>query len=234
MASVPAVREQFALARASAHLRTANALAEFAKQANAAVMAFDPKPAGFIRTVDGSVGVPEENVRPDGVIVYQYQRIEEAVLFAMDVLRRLSPVKSGAYREAHTIFFNGKAVLDRLPTVGLDDRIVISNLEPYARKIELGTMKMTVSGTDMVYQQARQIVREQFRGRVLVDFTYRGLVGLSSGEGTLANPFAPQALRKRARDRRGRYAFMGGPAAYNRSEVRYPVLTFYLPQSFGL
>lgn len=230
--AVPAVRNQFALARQNALTQVNQRLVDFAKQANAAVMAFEPRPAGFVRTVDGSVGAPEEAVKPNGIIIYRYQRIETAVLVAMDVLQQLSPVQSGAYRDAHTIFLNGKALRDRLPTIGPDDRVVISNLQPYARKIEVGKMKMSVPGTDHVYQQAMQIVSTQFRGDIIVDFTYLGLVGLGSGEGTLANPSAPQALSKRARDRKGRYAYTGGRAAYNRPTVRYPTLTFYLPQSF--
>lgn len=218
MPPVPDVRSQFALARASAVAQVGNGLAEFARQANAAVMNFDPKPAGFVRTVDGVAGASEDAVKPNGVIVYRYQRIEEAVLAAMDVLRQVSPVASGAYRDAHTIFVNGVAQLDRLPTMTADDEVTITNLAPYARKIEVGHMKMKVSGSDHVYQHAQQVVAGRFGNQVKVTFEMRPA---PNGDGyVLKGRFSrgqvPQSRKRLAKDTRAGAA------------LTYPTLVFSL------
>lgn len=192
-------------------------LAEFAKQANAAVMNFDPKPAGFIRTVDGTEGAPEEAVRPNGVIVYQYQRIETAVLAAMDVLRQLSPVASGAYREAHTIYVNDAAQLTSLPTMTAEDDIAIMNLEPYARKIEVGHMTMKVSGTNHVYQQAQQIIAGRFGNQVRVTTEMRPAPeGGYVLKGSFQRGSGPQARKRLAKDTRAG------------ANLTYPALVFSL------
>lgn len=217
MAGVPAIRDQFALARKSAMAQVQNNLAEFAKQANAAVMAFDPKPAGFIRMVDGVAGAPEEAVKPNGVIVYRYQRIEEAVLAAMDVLRQHSPVLSGVYRDAHTIYVNGEAQLERLPTMTADDEVMITNLGPYARKIEVGHMTMKVSGSSHVYQQAQQIIAGRFGNQVKVRFEMRPAPqGGYVLKGRFSRGVGPSARKRLAKDtRRG-------------AELTYPALVFSL------
>lgn len=215
--ALPALRDQFALARKSAMAQLNSNLADFAKQANAAVMAYDPKPAGFIRTVDGSVGAPEEAVKPNGVIVYQYQRIEVAVLAAMDVLRQVSPVASGAYRDAHTIYVNGQAQLTTLPTMTADDDVIITNLEPYARKIEVGHMHMAVSGTDHVYQHAQQVIASRFGNQVKVIFAMRPAPqGGYVLKGSFSRGVGSQARKRLAKDTRAG------------AQLTYPALVFSL------
>lgn len=215
--ALPAIREQFALARRSALAQATNGLAEFAKQANAAVMAFEPRPAGFIRTVDGITGAPEEAVKSNGVIVYEYQRLEVAVLAAMDVLRQVSPVESGAYRDAHTIYVNGEAQLQTLPTMTVEDDVAIMNLEPYARKIEVGHMTMKVSGTSHVYQHAQQVIAGRFGNQVKVTFEMREAPGGGYVlKGSFARGVGPQARRRLAKDTRAG------------AQLTYPALVFSL------
>src|SRR5690349_14974747 len=105
--AVPALRDQFAAVKSGSAREISSRIAEIAKLANAGIMALEPVPTGFVRTVDGVEGAPEEAVRPDGLIVYKYQRIDTVVEFALDTLRALSPKLTGAYQEAHTVFING-------------------------------------------------------------------------------------------------------------------------------
>lgn len=148
------------MASVNFHIATRGALAEVrqrliltAKTEHAKVMRTEPRPRTFTRFVDGRRGLPEESVRANGVITYRYPRLEEVVRYAMDMLFKYSPVLSGAYRKGHTIFVNGRPVAN-LSGLQDTDQIIISNILPYARKIDVGAMKMRVAGTDRTYQRA--------------------------------------------------------------------------------
>lgn len=167
--TVPALGDQFEVARRGSLAQLNRAVAEIAKGANAAIMQLEPRPLGFTRTVDGVRGAPEEAVKPNGLIVYQYQRLDAVIEFALEILRALSPVASGRYRGAHTVLINGAPVAWPA-VVQSGDAVMISNAEPYARKIELGHMTMNVPGSDHVYQQAQQIVQSRFAAAARVNF----------------------------------------------------------------
>lgn len=169
---------------------------DVAKRENAAILSAPPVPNAFERYVDGREGIPEEAVRPAGLIVYTYARMGEIVDYAIEVLRELSPVLSGRYRESHEVFVDGVlAGIDRNFEGARE--IVITNVTPYARKIEVGNMKMRVPGSHAVYSQAIGDVRARYGNLARIIFDYRGLVG--------------GALPGFGRER-------------NRSDVRYPSL----------
>lgn len=175
---------------------TQAALVGLAKREHRKVMQGDPRPSRFVRTVDGVRGAREEQVRPDGTIIYVYPRLDEVVQAAMDLLFELSPVLSGAYRMGHTLFVDGVEARNLEGWSG-QGQILISNVLPYSRKIELGKMTMRVPGSDHVYEQAEFALRQRFGNQARIVFTYRGLMGGS-------------VLTTRA----------GG----NKSEYRYPAL----------
>lgn len=151
-------------------------IAKVAKEGHARIMATDPKPSDFVRRVDGVRDAPEEAVRPDGVIIYTYARLQPIVDFALETLRNLSPVKSGAYRGAHTLFVGGAAA-ESVEGVLPGESVFIINPLAYARKIEMGKMKMSVPGSDRVYQQAIQIVNRRFGNQAWIKFTYQAIEG---------------------------------------------------------
>jgi hypothetical protein len=175
---------------------TQEALVALAKREHGKVMQTAPRPERFVRTVDGVRSAREEQVRADGTIIYVYPRLDEVVQAAMDLLFELSPVLSGAYRMGHTLFVNG---VEASNLAGWDGQgeILISNVLPYSRKIELGKMTMRVPGSDHVYEQAEFALRQRFGNQARIVFSYRGLMGGS-------------VLTTRA----------GG----NKSEYRYPAL----------
>jgi hypothetical protein len=148
--------------------------AAFAKAENAKIMAEEPRPTAFRRWVDGHEGAPEETVRPDGVIRYRYHRIDAVVDFALQTLRELSPVLSGAYRAAHKVFVDNVEVAS-LETWTPGKEVVIANIVPYTRKIEQGSMKMRVPGSDHVYEQARLIVMRRMSNIAKITFDYRSV-----------------------------------------------------------
>ncbi|MBX4944636.1 hypothetical protein [Rhizobium binae] len=147
-----------------------------AKSEHAKVMADPPVPQSFVRIVDGAVGAIEERVRPNGVIIYQYRRLDEIVQFAMEALYDLSPVLSGEYRNSHMLLINGVEARN-LADLNSADEISIMNPLPYSRKIEVGKMQMRVAGTSKVYQSARRKIMARFGNLVSVDFTYRAFLG---------------------------------------------------------
>ncbi|MER8615969.1 hypothetical protein NKG99_03810 [Mesorhizobium sp. M1409] len=175
----------FAIAAQATIEATQKMVVAVAKREHAAVMNTAPMPSSFIRIVDGQQGTPEEAVKPFGVIVYTYPRLEEVVRFAMQTLFDLSPVLSGEYRNSHTLFVNGAAAANLDGYIPGAD-LAITNYVPYSRKIEVGSMKMRVPGTEEVYQQARRVIMARFGNIAKVQFTYRGIVGGSQVNQALA------------------------------------------------
>lgn len=195
-----------------------------AEQQNATVLGHVPPHKTF---VDGSLGGSEDSVKPDGVIVYEFEIVSDALIWIGEQLKANSPVGSGRdphpglYKESHRLFADGTEV-----PIGQDvppaAEYVFSTSLPYSRKIEHGSSPQFPDG---VYEVVAALARTRFSNSVKIEFTYRGLVGLSSGSGLLVNPLMdPTRSNVHVRDRRGRFVSQGGPKAYNQSDVRWPVI----------
>lgn len=156
---------------------TPSQIAQLAVEQNAKVMETAPRPLTVVRHVDGIEGALETSVKPSGVIVYDYGRIDLVASFALDTLRQLSPVDSGDYIRSHVIMLNG-TVIDNpdnpssrsLSSWKPGDRITISNLLPYTRKIEIGRKGYRAHGH--VYEKAAHIVSGRYGNMARVIFTY--------------------------------------------------------------
>lgn len=191
----------FVVAAQATREETQQALAALGKREHAKVMKDNPRPSRFIRTVDGVRGAREEQVRPDGTIIYVYPRLDEVVQAALDTLFDLSPVLSGAYRMNHRLFVNSVEARNLADWDGQGD-IIISNSMPYSRKIELGKMIMRVPGSDHVYEQAEFTLQQRFGNQARIFFTYRGLMGgsvLTSRQGGNKSEYRYPALEIRER-----------------------------------
>lgn len=180
MARAQSISESFKIAQQGTLEETRKIIARVAKREHARVMETDPRPVSFTRFVDGRKGAPEETVKANGVITYLYPRLDIVAQTAMETLFDRSPVLSGEYRNAHTLFLNGVAVTN-LRDWRPGDEVSISNPLPYARKIEVGSMKMRVPGSARVYQEAVSIVNRRFGNLAKVLFTYRAVVGGKQG-----------------------------------------------------
>lgn len=108
-------------------------------------------------------------------IVYRFLDMQEVVAFALETLRSLSPVGStddehpGLYRDNHLVFIDGRVVKDaRGWRPG--QQVNISNPVPYARKIEVGHMKMSVP--PHVYERAAPVVAGRYGNSVSVKFLF--------------------------------------------------------------
>lgn len=224
MARIAASGSSFAIA-AQKTLEATRALhVKVAKRENARIMGAVPRPQSFTRWVDGRKDAAEDAVKPHGVILYRYPRLDLVAQYAMEVLHDLSPVLSGEYRDSHTLFLNGVAV-SNLKGLKIGDEVSIANFVPYARKIEVGRMKMRVP--NYVYKRAAMKVRARYGNIASITATFRGLIG-----GGLVNPLTagPSVLsRTIVRGAGGRFApgtrttrVSGGD--HNKAALRYPVL----------
>lgn len=233
MARLNAVSRQIAVAADATIEEFHLHIAAVAKREHRAIMSADPRPNSYARYVDGVEGAQEEAVRIDGRIVYFYERMSEIVQYAMEVLFDLSPVDSGQYRNAHEIYINGLGSRD-LKDWGPGMEVAITNRVPYARKIELGHMSMSVPGSDMVYQRARRKLLARFGNVIDVQFTYRAIVeGKQVDQQSMPSFGQPWywgganargGFAGRQRDRNGRFAATGAGQVHNRSELRFPTI----------
>lgn len=86
-------------------------------------------------TVDGRLGAPLASVRPDGVIVAEFDVLRTVLEWIGEQLLLESPRLTGKYQRSHVMLADGDEVpLDgTIPPAGIY-RFV--NMQPYARKIE--------------------------------------------------------------------------------------------------
>ena len=99
---------------------------------------FDNQP---VVVTDGMPRRDYHGVRPFGRIEFiRRPQMAEAVLWALDMLRKRSPVLTGRYVQSHTVLLNGAEITGDVKTalqnVKDTDRVQIVNPQPYAKKIE--------------------------------------------------------------------------------------------------
>jgi hypothetical protein len=196
-------------------------LAAFAKASLADAIASGRGSRNYVRTVNGSTDAPEESVRPPGPIVYRFSWLDEAIVFALEFLRDRSPVgpaEMGHYRDMHQVLIGGTLIGDssspeslRDAVIPLGSEVVISNAMPYARKIEVGAMNMTVA--PHVYEDARKAVNRRYSQLLRADVRF-----ISRSDGYVLK--TPSKRNRRRRDERSR----GGGA----ESLTYPALILNL------
>lgn len=129
-------------------------------------------------------------------ITFHYVYMDDAVQFAVQTLKELSPVgtdkHAGLYRDSHLIFLDGHVVKDASGWQP-GQQVEISNPVPYSRKIELGTIKVSVP--PHVYEGAAPIVAAKYPS-IKVQFTFMPL--RFSGADTFQHSLEGQAFGKRA------------------------------------
>lgn len=127
--------------------------------------------------VDGRAGADENTVKPDGVIVYEFELFDEAFAWIEEMLILHSPSRSGRYAKSHIFFADGVEADPSAPPPAVDYAFV--NRQPYARKIERGHSKQAPNG---VYEVVASMAQRRFGNMLRVRFTYRGVVGAADGD----------------------------------------------------
>jgi hypothetical protein len=123
-----------------------------------------PRPAVRLE-VDGHAASSEDQVKPFGIIIYRLLRMHEIVPYALAQARALSPVGSktdarpghpGLYRESWFTLVDGRRVDPN--EVQPDDTVIITNNQPYSRKIHTGARGFERYGPPGVVEKVRQMV----------------------------------------------------------------------------
>lgn len=152
------------------------AFAAFARQGleaeQAKQRAFSGRELPFEQYVDGRQGAPLESVRPNGVIMFEFELVLDVLRWIGDMLVQNSPVLTGRYQDSHVMFADGVQVdIDTAPgMVPPAQEYVFLNVQPYARLIELGWSDQTPDG---VYQGVASMAQRRFGNVAKIRFTYR-------------------------------------------------------------
>ncbi|UFX42070.1 hypothetical protein HAP47_0022685 [Bradyrhizobium sp. 41S5] len=174
----------------------AKELAAFARQELAAVIQSGEGSERYDRYVNGNLGAAEETVVPPGPILYVFHWWREIVEFALQTAVERSPEKSGRYKRDWFIMTPGGVVksFDEIP---INSTVILTNNQPYSRKIDVGHMRMSVPPG--VVEDVRKAVMARFGNFVTAKRTMITLPGGYILKGHFRRgyrPFARTKLRK--------------------------------------
>ncbi len=128
-------------------------------------------------TVDGRTNAPLTDVKPDGgSIIVEWELIGDVLVWIGNTLRDRSPVLTGAYRDAHTLFADGTEV-DLDAEVPSASEYTFLNPLPYARKIEIGKTRsgrdFVISVPNRIYERTADDAKKRFGNLANIRFSYR-------------------------------------------------------------
>lgn len=148
---------------------------EIARQTLAAFLSRQGiRPAVSIET-DGRPAVSELSVKPYGVITYRFGRMREIAAFALAEAERLSPLRSGAYRDAwFAMVGKAEVALADIPAGAI---VMITNDEPYHRKIHVGARGFQRYANPGIVEKLRQLVLKKYRPVVDAQIRFVTLAG---------------------------------------------------------
>jgi len=136
-------------------------LARFAKQELARAIESGEGSPIYTRYVDGVAGAREETVKAPGPILYVFSWWRPIVEMALAELVKRSPRQSGRYANSFIVIANDRLVTD-FDTLQASDEIVITNAQPYVRKVQVGAMQMNVPAH--MFDAARAAVKKVYGG----------------------------------------------------------------------
>lgn len=133
--------------------------------------------------VDGHHAAALESVQPDGVIVAEWDLIDDTLIYIAELIERLSPERSGQFKRNNVIFADGTAI-EIGGNIPQAEEYVFMNLTPYARKVERGLSKQAPDG---VYQIAATMAKQRFGNVARISFSYRTAISGSIIGGRAGN-----------------------------------------------
>lgn len=153
-------------------------LADFARAGVAQLIAEGRASPKYKRFVNGTEGLLEDAVKPDGTIAYRFGYMGEVAVFALEFLKARSPVRSGKYRDSFVVAVNGRPipadnfVVDSVPN---DAELYIYNSQPYSRKVDVqlvGKRPLKFSVPPRMFEDAAVAVRGRFGNLVTAQRLY--------------------------------------------------------------
>ena len=143
---------------------------EDTKRDNAAILGRVPP---FTIFVDGSRGAPIEAVKPGGVIVVEFELVQDVLRYIGEQLVLHSPHLTGRYERSHVLFADGTPIDFEAPVTAIASEYVFVNTQPYARKLERGRSPQAPHG---VYEVTATLAKRKFSRLAKIEFGFRNLV----------------------------------------------------------
>jgi hypothetical protein len=143
---------------------------EQAKATNKSVLGRIPR---YTVSVDGREGAALASVKPNGVVVVEFELLNDTLAWIADQLITHSPVVTGKYQKSHSLFADGIEI-EIGAVIPPAEEYVFINTQPYARKIELGSSSQAPQG---VYQVVAVLARRRFGNIAKISFAYRAPFG---------------------------------------------------------
>jgi hypothetical protein len=120
--------------------------------------------------VDGRKSEQLEAVKPDGVIVFEFELLDDVLEYIGEMLIRHSPVLTGRFRSSFVMFVDEKVVEPGEPIPANAQEITFVNIQPYARKIERG---LSPQAPDGVMAVVATMAQRRFGNMARIRFGYR-------------------------------------------------------------
>ena len=185
-ASVQALRQIITVQWPAHDMKLAKqALIERANQTHARIMNEQTMREGIAPNFEAygnRPGNPIENVTIPGAIVHHYDYRHEVIQVCLKLLRLQGPKNHGLYHDSHRIFING-IMAEQMPrTLGDSDEVMIANLTPYARRIEVGKTESGRTFTllaehSAVYERVLRRMQRRYLNVVGMGMVYTKLPG---------------------------------------------------------
>ncbi|TPJ60826.1 hypothetical protein [Mesorhizobium sp. B2-6-1] len=157
------------------------AVAKFAREEIARVVASGEGSPNFDRYVNGRAGAAEESVQAPGPILYVFNWWADIITAALEELVKRSPRKSGRYARSFLVVVGGRTVVTDFTKLRGDAEVIIFNPQPYTRRIETGSMSLSVPARH--FETARGALRRRFGNSYRVEMKF---VEVPSGISTMA------------------------------------------------
>ena len=170
-------------------------LAQFARAKLTELQDNGQAPAHYERYVNGRHGAAEESVILPGPIVYEFSWLPEILIYAKTFAIRISPEDSGDYKRAWAVLMNGGLIED-YSAIPPDAEVVLVNYVPYARKVDVGAMRMRVPPG--IIEATRQAVMRRFGNVVTAERKFINL------HGNISSKWEVPYILQKGSQRRGR------------------------------
>ena len=198
MARLKSIRNDLQLA--TAHMdpaAIAGELPQFARDSSNEAIREGEASNRYDLFVNGREGAPESSVVPPGPILYEFQWWREIVEFGLQALRDRSPVRSGLYKNSWFAMVNGTVISD-YDAIPVDEKVILTNNQPYSRKINVGHMKMSVPPG--VVEDCKKTIMSRYGNMIECKATMITLPGGYILKGVFRRGVRPSARTKLRKD----------------------------------
>lgn len=194
---------------------------EIARRGLAAFMARQQERPAYRIEVDGRPAANEEQVKPFGLIIYRFMRMPQVGRFAISTAREISPVQSGRYKKSWFLIADSAEVSENAIPESVQ-RIILTNDQPYARKIHVRGASIRGVPPGIV-ERVRQMVLRRYGAIVNANIEFLTLSGGYVLRGGAPRKAAAQNRRSSA-FRAGRTHLRGRADTGKGKNLTYPAL----------